>query len=42
MKVLLDENFPLGLIRVLQADGLQVEHIIMLNWRRLMHEYTGL
>ena len=33
MKVLLDENFPLGLLRVLQADGLQVEHIITLNWR---------
>ena len=33
MKVLLDENFPLGLVRVLQADGLQVEHIITLNWR---------
>jgi hypothetical protein len=33
VKVLLDENFPLGLMRVLQADGLQVEHIITLNWR---------
>jgi hypothetical protein len=33
VKVLLDENFPLGLVRVLQADGLQVEHIITLNWR---------
>ena len=33
MKVLLDENFPLGLVGVLQADGLQVEHIITLNWR---------
>ena len=31
MKVLLDENFPLGLVRVLQADGLHVEHIITLN-----------
>ncbi len=28
MKVLLDENFPLGLVRVLEADGLHVEHII--------------
>jgi Domain of unknown function (DUF5615) len=33
VKVLLDENFPLGLVRVLQADGLQVEHIITLDWR---------
>jgi len=33
VKVLLDENFPLGLVRVLQADGLQVEHIINLGWR---------
>ncbi len=33
MKVLLDENFPLGLVRVLQADGLEVEHIITLEWR---------
>ena len=33
MKILLDENFPLGLVGVLQADGLLVEHIITLNWR---------
>ena len=33
MKVLLDENFPLGLVRVLAADGLHVEHIITLGWR---------
>ena len=33
MKVLLDENFPLGLVRVLQADGFDVEHIITLEWR---------
>ena len=33
MKVLLDENFPLGLVRVLQADGLEVDHIITLEWR---------
>lgn len=33
MTVLLDENFPLGLVRVLQADGLHVEHIITLGWR---------
>jgi len=31
--VLLDENFPLGLVRVLEADGLRVEHIITLGWR---------
>lgn len=33
MKVLLDENFPLGLVRVLEADGLKVDHIITLGWR---------
>ena len=33
MKVLLDENFPLGLVRVLQADGFEVDHIITLEWR---------
>ena len=33
MKVLLDENFPLGLVRALQADSVQVEHIITLGWR---------
>jgi len=33
VKILLDENFPLGLVGVLQANGLLVEHIITLNWR---------
>lgn len=33
MKVLLDENFPLGLVRALQADGVHVDHIITLNLR---------
>jgi Domain of unknown function (DUF5615) len=33
VKILLDENFPLGLVRVLEADGLTVEHIITLGWR---------
>jgi predicted nuclease of predicted toxin-antitoxin system len=33
VKVLLDENFPLGLVRVLELDGVQVEHIITLGWR---------
>ena len=33
MTILLDENFPLGLVRVLEADGLHVEHIITLGWR---------
>jgi hypothetical protein len=33
VKVLLDENFPLGLARVLEADGLPVEHIITIGWR---------
>lgn len=31
MNVLLDENFPLGLVRVLEADGLRVDHIITLD-----------
>ena len=33
MKVLLDENFPLGLLRRLHADGFAAEHIITLAWR---------
>ena len=33
MIIVLDENFPLGLVRVLEADGLDVEHIITLGWR---------
>jgi predicted nuclease of predicted toxin-antitoxin system len=33
VKILLDENFPLGLARVLESDGLDVEHIITLGWR---------
>jgi len=33
VKVLLDENFPLGLVRALQTAGLHVEHIITLGWR---------
>lgn len=33
MKILLDENFPLALLRSLQADGETVEHIITLDWR---------
>ena len=33
MTILFDENFPLGLVRVLEADGLHVEHIITLGWR---------
>jgi predicted nuclease of predicted toxin-antitoxin system len=33
VKVLLDENFPLGLVSVLQGDGLEVDHIITLGWR---------
>jgi len=31
--VLLDENFPLGLLRSLQTDGLSAQHIITLGWR---------
>ncbi|MGH2749503.1 MAG: DUF5615 family PIN-like protein [Actinomycetota bacterium] len=37
MKVLLDENFPLQLFRVLREAGFQVEHIIM-NGRRGMSD----
>jgi hypothetical protein len=33
VKILLDENFPLGLVRALQADGLDVDHIITLQMR---------
>ena len=33
MTILLDENFPLGLVRVLETGGLHVEHIITLGWR---------
>jgi hypothetical protein len=33
VKILLDENFPLGLVRALQADGFDVEHIITLGIR---------
>jgi hypothetical protein len=33
VKILLDENFPLALVRSLQADGEHVEHTITLGWR---------
>ena len=33
MRILLDENFPLGLVPVLQAEGLEVDHIITFGWR---------
>lgn len=33
MKVLLDENFPLGLVGALRGDGVEVDHIITLGWR---------
>jgi hypothetical protein len=33
VNVLLDENFPLGLLRGLRADGLRADHIITLGWR---------
>ncbi len=33
MRFLLDENFPLGLLRALQADGLTADHIITLGLR---------
>jgi hypothetical protein len=31
--VLLDENFPLGLLRRLQNEGVAAQHIITLGWR---------
>jgi hypothetical protein len=31
--ILLDENFPLGLLHRLRADGLTADHIITLDWR---------
>ncbi len=33
MKILLDENFPLGLVRRLQGQGREVKHIILLGLR---------
>jgi predicted nuclease of predicted toxin-antitoxin system len=33
VKVLLDENFPLGLLRTLRADGVHTDHVITLGWR---------
>jgi hypothetical protein len=33
VRILLDENFPLGLVRALQADVLDVDHIITLGIR---------
>ncbi len=33
MRILLDENFPLGLLSGLHADGFEAEHIITLGWR---------
>jgi uncharacterized DUF497 family protein len=35
VKVLLDENFPLGLLRRLHADGLAAEHVITIGSRGL-------
>jgi len=33
MKILLDENFPLALVRKLHEEGREVEHIILLGLR---------
>ena len=33
MRVLLDENFPLGLLHRLRAEGIDADHVITLNWR---------
>jgi len=33
VKILLDENFPLGLLHALRANGFSADHIITLGWR---------
>ena len=33
MKIRLDENFPLGLLHALRAEGFTAGHIITLGWR---------
>jgi predicted nuclease of predicted toxin-antitoxin system len=33
VKVLLDENFPLRLMKALRGEDIEVEHIITLGWR---------
>ena len=33
VRVLLDENFPLGVLRALRADGIEADHVITLGWR---------
>jgi predicted nuclease of predicted toxin-antitoxin system len=33
VKILLDENFPLRLLKALRDEGMEVEHIITLGWR---------
>jgi hypothetical protein len=33
VKILLDENFPLRLLKALRDEGMEVEHIITLDWR---------
>ncbi len=33
MRILLDENFPLALVRRLQAEGREADHIILLGLR---------
>jgi hypothetical protein len=33
VRALLDENFPLGLLHALRADGFTADHIITLSWR---------
>jgi hypothetical protein len=37
VRVLLDENFPLGLLRGLREDGFEADHIITLGWRGAAH-----
>lgn len=38
MKILLDENFPLALLRSPLSDGETAEHIITLGWRGVSDE----
>ena len=38
MRILLDENFPLALLRSLLSEGETAEHIITLGWRGVSDE----
>jgi hypothetical protein len=40
VRVLLDENFPLKLLRVLREDGIDADHVITLGWRGAPDSYV--